>query len=138
MAPHFASNPNHSAQQLLRAPHQTGANIMANSLSQYATAGEARVARKLIRAALAEGWTISVNDGEETTVSRSSREREILDAMATTGGDIITIHLPARGKSGGSFYLVYGNDESGEELIADHTDNENCQRLSDAVYGRNA
>jgi hypothetical protein len=138
MATHFASNPNPSAQQLLRAPHQIGANIMANSLSQYATAGEARIARKLIRAALAEGWTISVNDGEETTVSRSSREREILDAMCSTGEDIITIHLPARGKSGGSFYLVYGNDESGEELIADHTDNENCQRLSDAVYGKAA
>ena len=107
---------------------------MANSLSQYATAGEARTARKLIRAALAEGWTVSVNDGEETTVSRSSREREILDAMATTGEDIITIHLPARGKSGGSFYLVYGNDETGEELIADHTDNENCERLYKAAY----
>jgi hypothetical protein len=28
MATHFASNPNHSAQQLLRAPHQIGANQM--------------------------------------------------------------------------------------------------------------
>lgn len=109
---------------------------MTNSLSQYATAGEARAARKLIRAALAEGWTISVNDGEETTVSRSSREREILDAMCTTGEDILTIHLPARGKTGGCFYLVYGNAENGEELIADYTDNENCQRLSDAAYGK--
>jgi hypothetical protein len=107
---------------------------MPNCLTKYATAGEARVARKLIRAALAEGWSISVNDGYETTVRRSTREREILDAMCSTGEDIITLHLPVGGERAGSFVLIYGNDETGEELIADHTDNENCQRLSDAVY----
>jgi hypothetical protein len=104
-----------------------------NSLSQYATAGEARVARRLIRAALAEGWTVSVNDGEETTVARSSSERAIFDAMCSTGEDIITIHLAISGKRGGSFYLVYGNDPTGEELISDHSDNENCERLSAAA-----
>ena len=107
---------------------------MANSLSQYATAGEARAARKLIRAALAEGWTVSVNDGEETTVRQSDKELAIFDAMCTTGEDIITIHLPVSGKSGGSFYLIYGNDDDGSELIADHTDNENCERLYKAAY----
>lgn len=105
-----------------------------NCLNRYATTGEARVARKLIRAALAEGWSVSVNDGYETTVTRSTREREILDAMCSTGEDIVTIHLPVSGKSGGSFVLIYGNDESGEELIADHTDNENCERLYKAAY----
>lgn len=107
---------------------------MANNLSQYATNGEARAARKLIRAALAEGWTVSVNDGEETTVRRSSREREIFDALCTTGEDIITIHLPVGGKPGGTFWLIYGNDDDGTELIADHTDNENCERLYKAAY----
>lgn len=107
---------------------------MPNSLSQYATTGEARAARKLIRAALAEGWTVSVNDGEETTVRRSSREREIIDALCTTGEDIITLHLPISGKSGGTFWLIYGNDPSGEELISDHSDNENCERLYKAAY----
>lgn len=107
---------------------------MTNDLSKYATKGEARVARRLVRAALAEGWAISVNDGEETTVTRSTREREILDALCTTGEDIITIHLPVRGKTGGTFWLIYGNDESGEELIADHSDNENCERLCGIAY----
>ena len=111
---------------------------MPNSLSQYATSGEARVARKLIRAALAEGWHVSVNDGEETTVRRSTREREIRDAMCTTGEDILTLPLPVSGKSGGSFVLIYGNDESGEELIADHTNNENCERLYRAAHGDTA
>lgn len=107
---------------------------MTNSLTQYATAGEARTARKLIRAALAEGWSVSVNDGYETTVRRSTREREILDAMCTTGEDIITLHLPVSGKSGGFFHLVYGNEADGSTLICDHTDNEACERLYNAAH----
>ena len=48
------------------------------SLKLYATTGEARTARKLVKLALAQGWSISVNDGYETTVTRSTRELEIL------------------------------------------------------------
>jgi len=96
------------------------------SLSQYATAGEGRAARKLIRAALAQGYAVSVNDGEETTVRRSKREREIIDALCTTGEDYVILHLPDSGERAGSFYLVYGNDDDGSELIADHTDNATC------------
>ena len=106
-----------------------------NSLSKYAQPGEARVARRLIRAALAEGFTISVNDGYETTVTRATSERKIFDAMCTTGEDVITIHMPVSGKACGNFWLIYGNDESGEELIADHTDNEHCEKLSALAYG---
>ena len=111
---------------------------MTNNLTKYATKGEARVARRLVRAALVQGWTISVNDGEETTVTRSTREREILDALCTTGEDIITIHLPVRGKSGGTFWLIYGNAEDGSELISDHSDNENCDRLARIAYNEEA
>jgi len=105
-----------------------------NSLSKYATPGEARAARKLVRAALADGWTVSVNDGYETTVTRSSKEREIFDALCTTGEDVITIHLPISGKSGGSFYLIYGNNPDGSELFSDYSDNENCEPLVKAAY----
>lgn len=107
---------------------------MANDLTKYATHGEARVARRLVRAALAAGYTISVNDGEEWTVKRSTRERAILDALATTGGDLLRLRLPASAEAVGSFWLIYGNDPDGSELIADHTDNENCDRLYRAVY----
>ena len=110
---------------------------MPNCLSQYATAGEARVARKLIRAALAEGWSVSVNDGECWTVKRSRNYREIADALATTEEDYVRMRAPD-GDSVGTFRLVYGNDESGEELIADHTDNENCERLAAAAYATRA
>ncbi len=41
---------------------------------------------------------------------------------------------PISGDVVGSFWLIYGNDESGEELISDHSDNENCERLYKAAY----
>lgn len=107
---------------------------MTNCLNRYATTGEARTARKLVKAALAAGYTISVNDGEEWTVKRSTREREIIDALATTGQDRLLLRLPASGDVAGSFWLIYGNDESGEELIADHSDNETCEALYRAAH----
>lgn len=105
-----------------------------NCLNKYASTGEARVARKLVKAALAEGWSISVNDGYETTVHRSTNANEIIDALATTGEDTLTLHLPVSGKPSGFFWLIYGNDPTGEELIADHSDNENCDRLYKAAH----
>lgn len=100
-----------------------------NCLSRYASKGEAKMARALIRAILAQGYAISVNDGEETTVKRSTIEGVILDAMCTTGFDTIIAHRPdlnnASGwHTAGRFFLVYGNAPDGSELIADHTDND--------------
>ena len=108
-----------------------------NCLSQYATAGEARVARKLIRAALARELSISVNDGEETTVRRSRNYREIVDALATTGADYLTMFAPT-GDRVGTFTLIYGNDPSGDELIADHTDNTICENMYRAAHATRA
>lgn len=108
-----------------------------NDLSRFATPGEARVARKLVRAALRDGWLISVNDGYETTVSRSRKPREIFDALCSTGEDVLTIHRTDDGglRRGGFFYLVYGNAENGEELISDYTANETCERIYRVAHG---
>lgn len=106
---------------------------MTNDLSEFATKGEARVARRLVRAMLARELSISVNDGEEWTVKRSRNYRTIIDALATTGEDTIRAYAPT-GDSMGTFWLVYGNDEDGSELISDHTDNEFCDRLCRIAY----
>ena len=108
------------------------------SLSKYATTGEARAARKLIKAALAAGYCISVNDGEDWTVKLSTDTKTILDALCTTEADTIVLRHADTKERAGSFWLIYGNDPDGSELIADHTDNENCQRLYDRVYSDNA
>ena len=87
---------------------------------EYLTKGEARIARKLIKAILARGLTVTVFDGEETTLARSKDSSAILAAMGTTDCDTLT----ARNDSGervACFMLIYGNAEDGSELIADHS-----------------
>ena len=106
---------------------------MTNSLSKYATTGEARAARKLVKAALARELSVSVNDGEETTVRRSRKYSEIVDALCTTGEDYLSMYAPT-GDRVGVFQLIYGNDDDGSELIADHTDNHICESLYRDAY----
>lgn len=106
---------------------------MTSSLTEFAAKGEAAVARRLVKAALAEGFTISVWEGGDWAIKRSSNARDIFDNMATTGEETLRLRN-AEGECVGSFFLVYGNDESGEELISDHTANELCERLAKIAY----
>ena len=85
-----------------------------------------------MRAALNAGYTVSVSDGEEWTVKRSDSEAVILPALATTGYDTLRFRHSA-GEHVGSAYLVWGNEESGECLIADHTDNDAMEALYQAA-----
>lgn len=99
--------------------------------ADYTALGERRVARRLIKAGIAAGYTVSINDGEEWTVRRSTDEREILAALASTGQDYVRFY---RGDdSVGTTVLIWGNDETGEELIADHTDNDAMSALANAA-----
>lgn len=107
-------------------------------LDRHAQPGEAKMARALVRTALAKGYAVSVNDGEETTVTRSTDRDAILAALASTDADCLTIHrADFNNASGhhvaGSLYLVWGNEPDGSELIADHTDNPAMQWLYDTA-----
>jgi hypothetical protein len=83
---------------------------------------ENTVAKALIAAGLARGFTVSIQDGEEWTVKRSRDANEAFKALFTTGEDRVLFRDEA-GIFQASFYLVAGNEPNGEELIADHTDN---------------
>lgn len=98
----------------------------------YTTPGERGVATRLVRAAIHAGYTVSVYDGGEWTVASSRKEREVLAAMATTGEDTLRFRNSA-GERVGDAWLIWGNDPDGEELIADHTDNDVMQALYDAA-----
>lgn len=104
-------------------------------LDNYATKGEARAARSLIQHALRLGYCVSVNDGEEWTVKASTNRDEILAALASTDMDVVRC---AKGKDENkvvaTFTLIWGNDPTGEELLADHTDNEAADELYRLVY----
>lgn len=86
----------------------------------YATHHEARIARKIVRDALANGWTVSVNDGEDWVVKRSTDSRAILAALCSTDSDTLLLR-DAAGDCIGRIMLVWGNDE---DVISDHSDNE--------------
>jgi hydroxyethylthiazole kinase-like sugar kinase family protein len=106
---------------------------MPNTLTQYATTGEARTARKLVRAILATGCAVSLYDGEEWTVRKSTSERALIDALCTTGEDQLQA-VDASNNRLGSFWLIYGNADDGSELIADHSDNDFCTAMAAAAY----
>jgi len=102
--------------------------------ADYTTLGERRVTRRLIKAGIAAGYTVSVNDGEEWTVRRSTNEREILAALASTGQDYVRFYQGD--DSVGTAVLIWGNDDDGSELISDYTSNpamESLVRLADRV-----
>jgi len=87
--------------------------------------GEGKVARKLVQQALAAGYVISVNDGEEWVVKKCADERTIMAALASTDGDTLVIRNPADkttnnvGAKIAAVQLIYGN--APEELIADYS-----------------
>lgn len=102
---------------------------MTTTALQYATYHEARIARKIVKDALANGWTISINDGEEWTVKNSTDSRTILDAMCSTDSDVLRLR-DAAGEAIGNIWLVWGNDE---DVISDHSDSE---AMADFMAGR--
>ena len=102
-------------------------------IHEYATKGEAAVARRLVKALLARELSVSVNDGEEWTVKKSRVYRAIVDALCTTGEDYLRAYAPT-GDCLGGFYLVWDNADDGSELISDHTANDFCERLARIAY----
>jgi hypothetical protein len=83
----------------------------------------------IIRRALSNGYTVSVNDDAagdgEWTVKRSRNPAEIIGALATTGGDLLKFR-DTDGKSLGVVSLVYGN---GEDIVSDCTDAQSILEL---------
>jgi hypothetical protein len=91
---------------------------MTISLDAYAAKGEARIARKIVNAAIASGYSLSVHDGEEWTLHKSQDVQAVLEALATTGIDTVRFRSP-EGVRVGELVLVWGNDPEGSELVAD-------------------
>jgi hypothetical protein len=92
---------------------------------------EIEIATKVITDALAAGFCIDVNDGEDTTVQASTDQRVILDAMRSTDEDFLILHKVDGDKAlNGWVRFVYGN---GDAVISDYTVN-----LEDVLKGANA
>jgi len=98
------------------------------SLKKYATHGEALVAIKLVNELVKRGHVISVwNGGEEAEIEDSTDAQAILDELAASGEDELIA-------DGVWFYLVFGNERDGSELISDYYNNQECNAILNAVY----
>lgn len=96
------------------------------------TPNESNIVHKLIDLALDANYTISVFDGEEYPVKRSTCKSTVLDALGSTECDTLVFRKPeqlARDAPVGQVLLIWGNDR---ELISDHSDNE----LTNALVAR--
>jgi len=90
---------------------------------------ERLIAGRLVEAALAAGYWISVYDGEETTVSRSTDPAVIFPALCSTDHDVLNFGRGSARRAGW-IALIWGN---GRDLISDYTDNEASNALVDPV-----
>ena len=78
---------------------------------------ERAIAERLVTDAIAQGYQVSVNDGEAWVVKRSTDSKAIMAALFSTDEDYIRIRKDGEQSSVGTFTLIYGND--GWDVIAD-------------------
>lgn len=94
--------------------------------------GQQAKAKRIIRAALSQGLTVSVSDGDGSwTVKRSADYAAIVDAIGEMDMDEL-IFRDAAGARVGWMMLVWGNEPDGSELAADFTDNSTMETLANA------
>ena len=92
---------------------------------------EKAIAERIVDDALAQGYTVSVNDSEVWTLNNSTDKAAIMAAMFTSDADQLSFGM--YGTDQGWVYLVYGND--GYDVISDYSSN---QRTSAILEGANA
>lgn len=82
---------------------------------------ERNISSRLIRDAIAAGYTVGVDNGEET-YEPSKHRKGILDLMFQTDEETLTLHKD--GKRVGWVALIYGNG-AGHDVIHDYSTNLN-------------
>lgn len=90
------------------------------------------IIKRVIADGLAAGYQLTVFDGEEQTLKRSTDAEAIFKAMQTTDDDCLFFFWPDNKttRSNGWVRFIYGND--GPDVINDYTTN-----LSDVLKGAN-
>ncbi len=91
---------------------------------------EKRMASGLVKACLARGFAITIDNGEDKPVVKGTGYREIMDNLWQTDEESILIY-DTEGVCRGWFFLVYGND--GWDLVADFTANKVCDAIWNEV-----
>lgn len=92
---------------------------------QHMSEIESQIVRKILASAIAAGFSMTVYDGGEDTVSFSTDPGAVLAALMTTSDDVIRLYR-APDADGfrqrvGWVRLIWGNDC---DVISDYSDNE--------------
>ncbi len=98
---------------------------MITTMNSIHSATERRIASKLVERILAKGYVISVFEGEQWCLSRSSDKAHIFAALASTDSDTLRIRT-VDGAPVGSIVLIWGNED---DLISDASDSEEIEEL---------
>lgn len=94
---------------------------------------ERAIIAAVVTKALANGWAISVNDGEEWAVKTSTDAAAILSEIAATDMTTLVFRAVTEGAEPkawpkvGAMSFVHGN---GEDVIHDHSDNAEMEALA--------
>lgn len=106
-----------------------------NSTNRDYPIHDRRAVAALIDAILAQpNLSVSVFDGEEWTLKRSTSTHEIAQACMSTDDDRLNVwrtNGDGTAERAGWFHLVYGNGEG--ETIADNADNAFCNDICGIV-----
>lgn len=84
----------------------------------YLMENERRILSKVVKAALSEGWTVSVHDGEAWALKKSDGYRTIMSACGTTDMDTLRFR-DSNNTVVGHVTFVWGN---GEDCLSDHSE----------------
>ena len=98
---------------------------MAQQLPEHANFEDRLSANALIRRLLKDDMLISIHDGEEWMLKKSTDRKEILETMSQTGEDTVRARTADR-KHVADFYLIYNNGSEQNPMctICDHSDND--------------
>lgn len=108
---------------------------MTSCYMTFTTAKERSIVNDLLAVARLRGYAVSVIDGiageGELVLKRATNMADVKAVLASTEGDTLRFWGPADAATGrrpklGAVVLIWGN---GEDLIADHTDNEAINTL---------
>ena len=91
--------------------------------SEHLQTNERPVVTALLKALIAAGKTITINDGEEDLVT-SNKITELRPELAGTGEDYISF-------DGGFFFLIYDNGSENDPMIviSNYSANDFCDKI---------
>jgi len=108
-----------------------------SSYTEYTNTDDRKCVHALLQAVLTDGNTVSVFDGEEWAVKRSTSIRAIKNELAAAEEDYIHVRN-SDGEKLGWFWLIYNNGSEGEPMvcITDYVANDYCDRIWNALNAK--